>query len=255
MSDLQSTLNKIKDLQKAEERLYKTLTMNAQYVASGKKNTLSNTEITEITTQINTLSASRTNLYNLISTLYQQEVKNTGSLKTSYDQQIHTLEMLEIQLSKSKKKLSELKDEKYNQLKMIEINTYYSKQYDAYRRFFRIITIIGICILCTFVLDYFPRVSFLASPTRKLIYIVGGFIILRRLLNMYRRSYTDYDEFEWPHAPTSLKDLTYANSSQPVLDVSGIDLPDYLCAAGGCCGLGTIWKDEGGCVLDPNYTE
>lgn len=247
---LQSTLDQINRLQKTEEELYNTLTKNAQNVASGKESTLSEDEIQEMTIQINSLSEARTELYNLIGQLYQQEVKSTGTLKNSYDEQLRTLKLLETQLSDSKTKLAKLEDKKYNQLKMIEINTYYSKEYDAYRKFFKLITIIGLCILITLLLDYFSFLSGITRLLRFLIFIVGGFFVARQSIDMIKRSYMNYDEYTWFHAPTTADELGVTNSTSNIIEVSGVDIP-YICAEGGCCGEGTIWKDNLGCVLDP----
>lgn len=248
MSKLQDTLDRISQLQSTEEQLYKALTQNAQNVASGKENTLSEDEINEMTTQINALSSTRTNLYNVIATMYHEEIKNETTMKTVYDEQIKTLSLLEKELNKSKKILAALKNEKYDQLKMIEINTYYSKKYDDHRRFFRTLTIIGVCMLASLGLKYIPIISFLSSPLMKLIMLIGVIIILRHMLNMYLRSYINYDEYRWPLAPTDAQEVSLADSSVgSVMSVNGIP---YLCEGDGCCGEGTVWKDKVGCIVN-----
>ena len=68
--EVQDTLDKISQLQTTEGQLYKALTQNAENVALGKNNTFTDTEIQDITTQINSLSAARVNLYNTLSETY-----------------------------------------------------------------------------------------------------------------------------------------------------------------------------------------
>ena len=173
-------------------------------------------------------------------------------MKTSYDEQIKTLELLEKNLSEAKKKLAKLEDQKYNQLKMIEINAYYSKEYDAYRQFFKLITIVGLCILFTVVLDYFNIFSGFTRFLRAVIFIIGGVFIIKQYIGMQTRSNTNYDEYTWMAAPTTKDEFGVYSSSAPIVDISGVNVP-YICAADGCCGEGTIWKDNEGCVLDTNY--
>jgi hypothetical protein len=68
-------------------------------------------------------------------------------------------------INKAKKKMTALKDEKLNHLKMIEITTYYSKQYDAQKRLMQIVAVLGICL--------FLSMYFQIKPLTTLILIVG----------------------------------------------------------------------------------
>lgn len=246
---MEDTLDKIRQLQQTEEGLYKALTKNAENVASGRPQTFSDSEVNDITNQINSLSAARVNLYNTISETYKSQATNENNAQESLAQQTKTLQLLEHELNRSKKRLAELKDEKYNQLKMIEINTYYSKQYDAHRRLMRIIAIIGICLLIAIGLERTP-LGILSKPLIILICLVGGFLVFKRIMNMVLRKNDNYDEFIWPSAPTSDQSLATANSTNnSIISISGVDVP-YLCSSASCCNEGTIWTDTSGCVVD-----
>ena len=240
MSNLKDTIDKIAQLQTTEESLYGALTENAHNVASGKPTTFSNDQIDEMTTQINTLSATRVNLYNIISKLYNNAIKNESDMKTTYDQQISTLEILENQLNNSKKQLSKLEDKKYDQLKMIQINTFYSKKYDSYRRLFRLVAVLGVLILITIYLSRIPVVAFLSKPLTTLVSIVGIYIIIKRILDMYFRSDTNYDEYNW----TSPNNMSLSTSDTSGNDAGGI----FSCTDGRCCTTGTVWDDISGCI-------
>ena len=244
--ELQDTLNKIMQLQQTEERLYKTLTQNAENVALGKNNTLRDTEIQDITNQINSLTASRVNLYNTLSETYHSEASNEKNAQAALSQQTKTLRLLEEELNKSKQRLSTMKNEKTNQLKMIEITTYYSKQYDAYRRLMRMFTIIGVCMLIAIGLQYTP-LKFLSGPLVSIIFVVGGVLLAWRAMNMILRRNDNYDEFVWPGAPTT-------NGPQSNKNAFGITGMPYVCAQSDCCNEGTIWSDTG-CVVHPKATK
>ena len=251
--ELQDMLDKINQLQKTEEQLYKTLTQNAENVALGKPNTFSDTEIQDITTQINSLSAARVNLYNTLSETYKSEATNESNAQQALDQQTQTLQLLEKELNKSKKKMATMHDEKTNQLKMIEITTYYSKQYDAHRRLMKMIAIIGGCILIATMLEtIYEPLGALSRPLILLVVVVGGILVAKRIINMTLRSSDNYDEYIWPMAPTSDSQLLTANTTKSsFFDISGIDVP-FVCAASSCCSAGTIWTDASGCIIDTN---
>ena len=231
--DLQDTIYKIEQLQKTEQQLYDALSRNAERVSLGKKDVYSSEDIQNLTNQINSLSAARVNLYNTLSKLYKDQVNIGEEVQISLDQQTATLQILEKQLNKSKKVLTSLEDQKLNQLKMIEITTYYSKKYDAQKRLMQIVAIFGVClIICTFI-KYSPLTYFVA--------ITGGIILLLRIFNMTMRTNYNYDEVEWLYPPT----LSGKDDKQIGLTGPGIGT---LCAGASCCAEGTIWEKQSGCV-------
>jgi hypothetical protein len=253
MANIQELMNQISQLQKTEEQLYHVLTRNAENISLGKESTMTNSEIETITNQINSLTATRVNLYNTLANHYKNEIILEKSTEKALKQQTHTLRILEQELNKSKQNLAKIEDEKYNQLKMIEINTYFSQQYDAHVRLMKLIVVVGICMLATLLLNYVGPLRVASGPLFNLVTIIGSFFIIRRLIDMYLRKNDNYDEYTWVSAPTNSTELSTANSqSTSFIDVSGIDVPN-VCLGPSCCSQGTIWSDLSGCVLDPTY--
>ena len=254
MANLQALMDEITQIQKTEEQLYNVLTRNAENVALGKESTLTDSEIKIITTQVNSLTTTRVNLYNALSKNYSQGVLLEKSAQQSLDQQAKTMRILERELNKSKENLAKIKDDKYNQLKMIEINSYFSKQYDSHVKLMKLITIIGVCMLLTVLLRYIPMLGFLSIPLFNIVTIVGLGLILKVIIDIYMREGDNYDEYIWPVGPTTRKELTTANAdSMSFLDVSGIDVP--FCLGANCCSKGTKWDNETFmCILDPKNT-
>jgi hypothetical protein len=248
---LQDVLNQIEQLQKTEEQLYKALTKNAENVALGKENTFTDSEIETITNQVNSLTTSRVNLYNYLSNSYRTEMQNETTASSNMKQQAETLKLLEKELNKSKNNLSKLEDEKYNQLKMIEINTYFSKQYDAHRRLMRLVTIVGICMLVTLLLGYVEPLKGVSHLLFNFVTFIGVVFIIKKLVDMYLRRDDNYDEYLWPVAPSTDTQLSTANSeSTSFIDVSGIDVPE-MCVGASCCSEGTVWDNVSGCIINP----
>lgn len=232
--DLQDTISKINQLQQTEKQLYATLTKNAEQVALGRSNVFTEEEIQQITDQINSLSTARVNLYNTLSDLYKAQITSESTMKESIDQQTKTLQLLETELNRSKQKMAALKDEKLNHLKMIEITTYYSKQYDAQKRIMQLIAGFGICL--------FISMYFQLDALTTVIVLVGIVWIGYRLLNMLMRDNDNYDEFDFFYPPST------EGSSHPI-GFSGKGI-GKVCIGSVCCNKGTIWDDQLGCVIE-----
>jgi hypothetical protein len=250
MANIQTLLDQISQLQTTEEQLYNVLTRNAEKVALGHPSIMTDVEIKNITTQINTLTATRVNLYNTLALNYQHGVVLESSVKKSITQQTNTLRLLEKELNKSKENLAKIKDEKYNQLKMIQINSYFSKQYDAHVKLMKLITVVGLCMLATLILRYIPPLKIASTPLFNIVTIIGILFIMKILIDMYMRKGDNYDEYTWPVGPTNDKELSSANAnSTDFIDISGIDIP--FCLGANCCSTGTIWDDTTStCVID-----
>ena len=251
MANIQQLLNEISQLQKTEEQLYKVLTRNAQNVALGKESTMTDSEISTLTTQINSLTSTRVNLYNSLAQYYQHEIVNEKTTKKTSQQQTETLKILERELNKSKQNLAKLEDEKYNQLKMIEINSFFSKQYDAHIRLMKLITVVGMCMLATLLLNYAGPLKVASKPLFNIVMVVGVFLIIKLIIDMYLRKNDNYDEYSWFAAPTTSDGINTANTSTATsfIDVSGVDIP--FCIGSSCCSEGTLWDEETSmCVIN-----
>ncbi len=231
--DLQDTITKINQLQKTEKQLYDSLTRNAEQVALGKTNVFTEEDTKQITDQINSLSAARVNLYNTLSDLYKSQISSESTMKQSIDQQTETLQLLETELNKSKQKMAALKDEKLNHLKMIEITTYYSKQYDAQKKLMQIVFGVSVCL--------FISMYFQLKPLTIFIVIVGIIWIGYRLINMVLRTGDNYDEFNFFYPPDSSGDSYPRGFSGPGLE--------KICVGSICCNNGTVWDTKLGCVV------
>ena len=144
--------------------------------------------------------------------------------------------------------MSTLKDERLKQLKQIEINTYYSKQYDAHWRIMQLIAVMGICILVAIGIGYIPLVSIVSKPLIMGIIFIGSALIVLRMMNMYFRRSDNYDEFVWISEPSE------SASTSSVVQFSTTATTPFICASSQCCSDGTIWSDGYGCITNPTST-
>lgn len=129
--------------------------------------------------------------------------------------------------------------------KMIDINTYYSQQYEGYKELFILITIVSTCIVFSLLLSYTP-LEFLSRSLTIGICIIGGALIVYKIIYMMLVTDSNYDEYNWLISPATDNGLY----SGGLLDISGTSLGN-ICVGPLCCGDGTQWSKKG-CVLKPS---
>lgn len=132
--------------------------------------------------------------------------------------------------------------------RMVDNNKYYGETYSEYKNLFVSITIVAACMIATLLLAYTP-LEFLSRPMTIAVFIIGVAYISYKLILMLLRSNINYSEFNWLATPITDDGIAAANNDpNKIIDVSGIKL-GVLCAGPLCCGEGTIWDNDKGCVL------
>ena len=127
-------LNDISQLQKQEQTLYSSL-YDVNLTSEQKQ---------QIINKINEISQMRMNLYANLKETYSFYQKNVAASKNIVGESTEAVNILENELNQTKIRLNLLEDQKYNKLRLVEINTYYGKRYNAYSGLMK--TIIIICI-------------------------------------------------------------------------------------------------------------
>ena len=176
---------------------------------------------------------------------YQRDVSASG---TTLVQQMEAVDILENELNDAKIKLNLLEDEKNNTLRLVQINTYYGKRYNAHSRLMKIIVIMCIPLIILAVLankGILPPNLYVF--TSGLIIVIGLVIIGLQLIDISNRSNMNWDEYNWyfdkKNAETTTADTT--SSSNPWGSVS------FTCIGSACCYEGSTY-DETNNICVPN---
>ena len=133
----QQVLNNISQLQTTEQQLYDSLD-NVNLTAEQKQ---------PIITKINEISQMRLNLYANLKDMYSFYQQNISASRNTSGEQIAAIDVIENELNESKRRMNLLQDQKYNKLRMVEINTYYGKRYNAHTKIMKTIVIFCIPII------------------------------------------------------------------------------------------------------------
>jgi hypothetical protein len=214
-------LDNIKSLQTTEMDLYNSLE-NKSLNADQKQ---------QVINKINQISQMRINLYANLKDMYSYYQQDVSSSRNTLNDQMVSIDVIENELNDSKRRLNLLEADKIDKLRLVEINTYYGKQYDAHKQIMKIVVIICIPVLILTILaskEIIPsRLNVLLSG---IIIIIGAFIIGAKVIDLSNRDNMNYDEYNWYFN----KDDAPTNSSES----SGSDpwaTPTITCVGAECC--------------------
>lgn len=224
------TLNSISQLQKQEKLLYDSL--NDVSLSTQQKKINVN--------KINELSQMRMNMYENIKDLNSHYQKDLTTSKTTLGQQLLAIDILENELNDAKKRMNLLEQQKYDKLRLIEINTYYGKRYNAYSNLMKtiVITLIPVIILSVLANKGFLPPKLYVFITG-IVLIIGVYFIGMQIIDISNRDNMNWDEYNWyfdkSQAPSDKTEGAYDDPWK---------FPSLTCVGSACCYEGSTYDED-----------
>lgn len=256
-SDYNNLLGKIQNLQSVQKRLHtelNTLPPNSNF----ERQQLLITQIDNINSQKIALFK---NLYSLNHVLQDEYNASASDLQARTEM----LQMVETQLKATQQRLREQRNQNINNLRMTQINNYYSGYYAIYLKIFRYI--IYTCVFLVIIVFLRQRYILSAGATNGLAFVIiaiGGYYIISTLLDLSNRNNMIISEYDFPTDVDTKPE--HANGDGGGMGVSGAWVDDLTrwkkdiqllaegeCLGPACCvgdGL-TFDKKKMVCKLDP----
>lgn len=192
-SDKKTLLDNIQSLQSMEKQLYSDL-------ESVTQNDID--EQARLIDKINMMSSSRMHLFKNLALTHDLIEDVISSKKDDVSDKIKLVHSYENQLNEMKNEINKREDLNVNNLRLTEINTYYSKKYNAYFQIFKKIAIICILLIIVAVLRQrymiTPRV---ANILAIIIIIVACIMIIPTLFDLSARNNMVFDEYDFTLEP------------------------------------------------------
>jgi hypothetical protein len=244
----------LKDSQDYEKGLTSALEAEMDNVAAGKEPTLTELERSDMIAEINNEAERRKVYYEMIRRARAQQANAESVAEKAAGEKIVALQFLESNLDSVKAALNSVEVDHTNKMKMTEINNYFSSNYKGYGYVAAAVAVTAAILLLLLFLRNKFGFEVIIRPIETIVQWVGGLAIVWSLYDVSSRRTDKYEEYVFPWAPTVDTDLAKANATlkAPLIDISGIDLPG-LCAGSYCCGPGTTWNDNKGCVVNGNF--
>jgi hypothetical protein len=225
-------LKNIEQLQNVEKDLYKEIETSPPPA-----------NMESIINRINQLSDVRMSLFKTLNYTYQALQKNVNNSRTELVELLTLVSVVEDELNNAKMQLNQLYDIKHSKMRMVEINTYYGKQYSAQARFLKLVIIVGVILL---ILAILRKKGLIPEAISNILFgvvlVIGGFLILRRLLDISTRDNMNFDAYNWQFDPEVQSPTVYEYDKAKLLalkdDITSTDF-DYLdCIGDACCSKG-----------------
>ena len=222
----QQTISGITDLQTIEMNLY----------ASLDNNKLTSEQRSLIIDKINQIAQTRMSMYQGISNMsssYQQTLATTNN---SLQEQMLAIDIVENELNEAKRRLNLLEAQKNNKLRMVQINTYYGKQYSAHKDIAKNIVYICILVLIVVILGkkgILPPNIYITL--NGLIITIGAVIIGRQVIKLSNKDNINYDEYNWYFNKAAAPVPPVASSSSSSSSSDPWSMPTIACIGSTCC--------------------
>jgi hypothetical protein len=200
------------------------------------------TNADSIITRINQLSDIRMSLFKSLNYTYQALQKNVNNSRTELVELLAVVNVMEEELNNAKAQLNQLYDIKHGKMRMVEINTYYGKQYMAQGRLLKLIIFVAVLLL---ILAILWKKGLLSDDIAKiligLVFGVGMFFIVRRLLDITTRDNMNYDAYNWNFDPATQTPTVYEYDKAKLMGLQ-VDLDQTFngldCIGDACCSAG-----------------
>ena len=199
-----------------------------------------------VTERTNLLKA-RSALVTLLASTYGT-IKEAGQVFDSnalYEAQKTAIQFIQSEKERAAANANALKEDNSNKRRMAQINTYYTKNYEANTEVMKNIIFVSIALIILAVLrtkDLIPA----SISTLGVIFVLtlGGIVIGKQVFDIIRRNDHDFDKYDWNFNEDEMnrKQLLQQNSDPANLSDMGLGMAP--CYGPGCCDVGTTWNAD-----------
>jgi len=169
-------------------------------------------------------------------------VFNSGEL---YNAQQTAMQFITSEKKRAAANAESLKHDNLNKRRMAQINTYYTRNYEANTEVMKNIIFVTIALIVLAVLrnkELIPA----SIATLGVIFVLtlGGIVIGTQVFDIIRRNDHDFDKYDWNFNEDELnrKQLLQQNSDPANLSEMGMGMAP--CYGPGCCNIGTKWNES-----------
>ena len=185
---IEQIISNIKNMQTNEMQLY--VSLDNQNLTADQR--------TDIINRIEQIGQTRQTLYNSLNNMASSYQQNVTTSQNTIQQQMFAIDIVENELNEAKGRAKALENQKYDKLRLVEINTYYGKRFSAHKEIVKVIVYICIFMLITIILgkkEILPRNIYITL--NGMIIVIGIIVIGKKIIDLSNRDNMNFDEYDW----------------------------------------------------------
>ena len=193
------------------------------------------------------LLESKSALVSMLATTYGtiKEATQVFDSKTLYEAQRTAIDFIKKERARSEKNAMLLSEDNSNKRRMAQINTYYTRHYEANTDVMKNIIYASVALIILAVLKNKELIPASISTLGIILVLTfGGIVIGTQVLDIIRRNDHDFDKYDWNFNEDEMNkaQLVQQNSESSNLMQMGTGMAP--CYGSGCCDAGTTWDNE-----------
>ena len=175
-------------------------------------------------------------------------VKQAGNVFSSqelYDAQKTAIDFIKKEKERAKKNAESLSDDNMNKRRMAQINTYYTRNYEANTEVMKNIIFLSVGLIALAVLRKKELIPDSIS-TLGVIFVLtlGGIVIGQQAYDIIRRNDHDFDKYDWNFNEEEMNKKHITQMSDDPANLSEMGMGMAPCYGPGCCYVGTKWNES-----------
>jgi hypothetical protein len=175
-------------------------------------------------------------------------VKQAGSVFDSealYDAQKTAIDFIKKEKERAAKNADLLSQDNMNKRRMAQINTYYTRNYEANTEVMKNIIFVSIGLIALAVLRKKELIPDSIS-TLGVIFVLtlGGIVIGQQAYDIIRRNDHDFDKYDWNFNEEEMNRKHITQLSADPVNLSEMGMGMAPCYGPGCCHVGTKWNES-----------
>jgi hypothetical protein len=173
-------------------------------------------------------------------------IKEAGKVFDSdalYEAQKTAIDFIAKEKARAAANANTLKQDNTNKRRMAQVNTYYTRNYEANTEVMKNIIYVSIALIVLAVLRNKELIPASIS-TLGVIFVLtmGGIVIGKQVFDIIRRNDHDFDKYDWTFNEDQMNNKFVQPSPDPS-SLMDLGMGGAPCYGPGCCDTGTTWND------------
>ena len=200
------------------------------------------------TNEVANLTRARSALIALLASTYGT-IKEAGQVFESgalYEAQKTAIDFISKEKARAASNADVLSSDNLNKRRMAQINTYYTRNYEANTDVMKNVIYVSIAMIILAVLRKKELIPGSIS-TLGVIFILtmGGIIIGGQVFDIMRRNDHDFDKYDWNFNEDQLNKQKLIQMNSDPANLSDMGIGGAPCYGASCCDAGTVWDPTG----------